>query len=87
MSKRRRLDYERLEIYLVQLLLAYRPLLLFCGFILLVCAVAVIVTSVWMGFMMLIFSVFMLLLTSSYPFVVFVARLGAWVALLGRGEE
>jgi len=84
MYNRKRLDRERLEIYFVQLLLAYRPFLLIGGFLLLAYAVATMLRSVLFGCIFLLIAAFPLLLGLSYPFVVFTARLGAWIATLGR---
>jgi len=84
MSNRQRLARERLEIYLVHLLLAYRPLILFGGLLLLVYAILAMVASSVTGFASLVPAVFLLLLGSSYPVVLYTARLGAWIGTLWR---
>jgi hypothetical protein len=49
MFNRKKLDRERLEIYFVYLLLAYRRLILICGSILLVSGAAVVISSLAAG--------------------------------------
>ena len=87
MSNRRRLARERLEYYLVYLILAYRRLVLIVGLLLLVFAIAIIFLNRIAGFAALFFSVFLLLLGNSYNIVIYTARLGAWIATLGRQED
>ena len=84
MPNRQRLARERLEIYLVHLLLAYRPLILIGGLLLLVYAILAMVASAVTGFASLVPAVFLLLLGSSYPVVLYTARLGAWIGTLWR---
>ena len=87
MSQRRRLARERLEIYLVHLLLAYRPLVFISGVLLLVYAVIAMIASSPAGFASLVPAIFLLLLSSSYNVTLYTARLGAWVATLGRHDD
>ena len=84
MYNRNRLDRERLEGYLVHLLLAYRPFLLIGGLLLLGSAVATIFSSFLLGSIFLLVTAVPLLCAISYPVVVFTARLGASMATLGR---
>ncbi len=84
MSNRQRLARERLEIYLVHLFLAYRPLILIGGLLLLVYAILAMVASSVTGFASLVPAVFLLLLGNSYPVVLYTARLGAWIGTLWR---
>ena len=84
MSNRRRLARERLEIYLVHLLLAFRPLILIGGLLLLVYAIIGMLIHSPAGFASLVPAVFLLLLGSSYPAVLYTARLGAWIGTLWR---
>jgi pheromone shutdown protein TraB len=84
MYNRKRLDRERLEVYLVQLLLAYRPFLLVGGLLLLGYALATMFSSFLLGSIFLLVAAVPLLCALSYPVVVFTARLGAWMATLGR---
>jgi hypothetical protein len=87
MSNRRRLARERLEIYLVHLLLAYRRLIFFLGLLLLVYAIIFLFINSLVGFASLVPAVYLLLLSNSYPVTLYTARLGAWIGTLGRHEE
>jgi len=86
MSNRRRLARERLEIYLVHLLLAYRRLILIAGLLLAAYAVSVTLASPLAGFATAIPATFLLLLGNSYNVVVYTARLGAWIGTLWNHE-
>lgn len=87
MSNRRRLARERLEIYLVHLLLAYRWLIIIVGLLLAAYAIAMLIVSPFVGLATALPAVFLLLLGNSYHVVVYTARLGAWIATLWRQEE
>ena len=87
MSNRRRLARERLEIYLVHLLLAFRPLLFGGGVLLLVYAIVAMIASSPAGFASLVPAVFLLLLSSSYNVTLYTARLGAWIGTLWRNGD
>jgi len=87
MSNRRRLARERLEYYLVYLILAYRRLILIVGLLLLVFAIANIFLNRIAGFAALFPAIFLLLLGNSYNVVVYTVRLVAWIATLWRQED
>lgn len=87
MSNRRRLARERLEIYLVYLLLAYRRLIFVAGMLLLLYSLAALVYSPLFGFASLIPALYLLLLSNSYPVTFHTARLGAWIGTLWRHED
>lgn len=87
MSNRRRLARERLEIYLVHLLLAYRPLIFILALLFLVYAIAVLFRNLLVGVVSLLPAVYLLLLSRSYPVTLYTARLAAWVATLGREQD
>ncbi len=88
MSTRRRLARERLEIYLMQLILAYRYLILIVGILLLIYAVALMFTDLWeMGYLALLPAVFLILLGNSYRVTVYTARLAAWISTLGERDS
>lgn len=87
MSNRRRLAHERLEYYLVYLILAYRRLILIVGLLLLVYAVATIFVNRIAGFATLFPAIYLLLLGNSYNIVVYTARLGAWIGTLWRNDD
>ena len=87
MSNRRRLARERLEIYLVHLLLAYRWLTVIVGLLLAAYAIVMMIVSPLIGLAIALPSIYLLLLGSSYNVVVYTARLGAWIATLRRQED
>lgn len=87
MSNRRRLARERLEYYLVYLLLAYRRLILIVGLFFLAYAVMTILVNRIAGFTALLPAIYLLLLGNSYNVVVYTARLGAWIGTLWRYDD
>ena len=87
MSNRRRLARERLEIYLVHLLLAYPRLILIAGLLLAFYAIKVMIVSPLAGLATALPAIFLLLLSNSYNAVVYTARLGAWIATLWRHDD
>ena len=82
MSNKRKLDREGLEVYLLNLLLAYRPLLFICGIFLLFYAVGVITKSFILGVATFLPPVFLLLLCFSYQLTLRTAKFGAWLLTL-----
>jgi uncharacterized membrane protein len=87
MSNRRRLARERLEIYLVHLLLMYHHLIWIVGLLLLAYAVTTIFVNRIAGIAALFPAIFLILLGSSYNVVVYTARLGAWIGTLWRYDD
>ncbi len=87
MSNRRRLARERLEIYLVHLLLAYRPLILISGLLLLAYVLATFFIYPLAGYMVLVPALYLLLLGTSYTVALYTARLAAWISTLGRYDD
>jgi hypothetical protein len=87
MSNRRRLARERLEIYLVHLLMAYRRLIFVVGLFLLMYAIAALFIHPLVGFASLLPAMYLLLVGSSYHALLYTARLAAWVATLGKYED
>ena len=87
MSNRRRLARERLEIYLVHLLLVYRWLIVIVGLLLAAYAIAMMIISPLIGLAIVLPAIYLLLLVNSYSIVVYTARLGAWIATLWGQEE
>lgn len=87
MSNRRRLARERLEIYLVHLLLAYRRLILVVGLLLLVYAIATMFINPLAGATVLVPAIFLLLLSNSYNAAVYTAQLGALIGTLWRHDN
>jgi len=87
MSKRRRLARERLEIYVVHLLLAYRRLTLIVALLMLTYATALLFIKPLLGIMSLLPALYLLLLSNSYEITLHTARLVAWIATLWREED
>jgi hypothetical protein len=87
MFNRRRLRRERLEIYLVYLILAYRPMILIVGLLLLAYAIASIFTYPLAGYVILLPAIYLLLLSFTYNVVLYTARLGAWIGTLWSHDD
>ena len=87
MSDRRRLARERLEIYLVHLLLAYRRLILIVALLMLTYATAILFINPLLGIVSLLPALYLLLLSNSYNIALYTARLGAWIGTLGRQDD
>jgi len=82
MSKNCKLDRDGLEVYLLNLLLAYRPLLFICGIFLLFYAIGVITKSFMVGIAIFLLPIFLLLLCFSYQLTLRTAKFGAWLLTL-----
>ncbi len=78
---------ERLEIYLVHLLLAYRRLTLIVALLMLAYAVTILYLKPLLGLVSLLPAVYLLLLSSSYNVALYTARLVAWIGCLGKNED
>ena len=87
MTNRRRLARERLEIYLVHLLLAYRRLIFIIALLMLAYAIAITFIKPLLGLVSLLPALCLLLLSNSYNIVLYTARLAAWVATLGKQDD
>jgi|PlaIllAssembly_1097288.scaffolds.fasta_scaffold199582_2 hypothetical protein len=83
---RRRLARERLEVYLVNLLLRNRFYLLFPGFLLLLVSIAVMINDPPAGLVVFLPGALLCLVSSSYNGVLYTARAVAWLATLGRRD-
>ena len=80
MSNRRRLARERLEIYLVHLILGSRPVIMIAGLLLMMYAVVTLFVNSIAGVLMLVPAVLLLLLSNSFPVVLYTSRFIAWLA-------
>ena len=87
MFNRRRLKRERLEIYLVHLIMAYRHLILITGLVLLAYASFTFFKHLLAGSLVLLPAVFLLLLSNSYNVVLYTARLAAWLGTLWSYDD
>ncbi|GAB4422673.1 MAG: hypothetical protein Kow002_12080 [Anaerolineales bacterium] len=86
MTKKRKLDREGLEVYLLNFLLAYRPLLFICGVFLLFYASGMFSKSFFGGITAVIPAFFLLLLCGSYKLTLGTARVGAWLLTLFKSS-
>ena len=86
MADKRKLDREGLEIYLLNLLLAYRPMLFVCGIFLLFYAIGMITQSVILGMVALLPPIFLLLLCYSYHLTLQTAKFAAWLRTLWQRD-
>ena len=82
MSKKRKLDRDGLEVYSLNLLLAYRPLLFVSGIFLLFYAIGVLSKTFMLGLATLLPPIFLLLLCFSYQVTLSTAKFGAWLLTL-----
>jgi len=87
MSNRRRLARERLEIYLVHLLLAYRQLIFIVGLLMLVYSAAILLINPLFGIISLLPALYLILLSNSYNTALYTARLVAWISTLGKQDD
>ena len=87
MSNRQRLAREKLEIYLVHLLMAFRRLIFIVALFLSVYSIAMLFINPVVGVASLIPAIYLLLLSNSYPVTLYTARLGAWIGTLWRQDE
>ena len=82
MSNKRKLDRDGLEVYLLNLLLAYRPLLFVSGVFLFFYAIGVLSRSFIVGIATFLPPIFLLLLCFSYQITLNTAKFGAWLLTL-----
>ena len=82
MPNKRKLDRDGLEVYLLNLLLAYRPLLFVSGIFLFFYAVGIIFQSFFVGVVTFLPPIFLLLLCFSYRLTLSTAKFGAWLLTL-----
>ena len=87
MYNRRRLRRERLEIYLVYLIRAYRGVILISGLLLLGYAMMVMFSNIVAGSILLLPAIYLLLVSNSDHVTLYTARLGAWIGTLGGKDD
>jgi uncharacterized membrane protein len=86
MKHRRNLDREGLEVYLVNLLLAYRPLFQLSGFIIFVYALVVMAFSITISIIAFVVAIFLGLVSYSYQLTLSLAKIGAWLGTIGKNR-
>jgi hypothetical protein len=84
MTKRRDPDREKLELYYVYLLLAYRPLLRISGFLVLLFSMITMSINPISGCIALGVAIVLVLPAYSYQVTVYLAKIGAWVGTIGK---
>jgi hypothetical protein len=82
MPKKHKLDQDGLEVYLLNLLLAYRPFLFVSGIFLFFYAIGVISKSFIVGIATFSPPIFLLLLCFSYKLTLSTAKFGVWLLTL-----
>jgi len=82
MPGKRKFDRDGLEIYLLNLLMAYRPILFLIGMFLLFYAIGMTSRSTFVGIVTFLPPLFLLLLCTSYQLTLHTARFGAWLMTL-----
>ena len=87
MSTRRQLRRESLEVYLVHLILVYRPLVVIVGLALLAYSVMSMFKFPLAGYILLVPAIYLLLMGFSFNVVLLTARLAAWIATLRSPED
>ena len=86
MAGRRRKDREILEVYLLHLLLAYRPLLRISGLFLSIYALVSLSLSLMVSLFAFWLAILLLALTFSYRFTLYFAKFGAWAGTFWKKE-
>ena len=86
MKQKRNLDREGLEVYLLNLLLAYRPIIQLCGLIIFIYGVVMLPGSLSVGSIAFAVAMFHYLVTWSYQLTLYLAKFGAWIGTLGKGR-
>jgi hypothetical protein len=86
MPNRQRQAREKLELYLVHLLMAYRRLIFIVGLFIFAYSIAIFFFNSVVAFASLVPALYLLLLSNSYSVTLYSARLGAWIGTLWRHE-
>lgn len=86
MYNRKRLDRERLEIYLIQLIMKIRLIIIALGIIIFFYGLTVMVSSLIAGSLIGVFGLYLVILGSSFWMITRTAQFLTWVALVGKKE-
>ncbi|MEN8173887.1 MAG: hypothetical protein ABFS03_13530, partial [Chloroflexota bacterium] len=79
MTKKRDLDREGLEVYMLHALLSARPLLQLIGYLFLIYAVATLFSSTKLSLISFGVVILIIIYTYSYQAVLYLAKFGAWL--------
>ena len=86
-KKRRNFDREGMEIYLLNLLLAYQPIFLILGLFLFIYSIVALPHSVTVGAIAMTVALILAFLGYSYPMTVYLAKVGAWLGSLQKKDR
>ena len=86
MYNRKCLDRERLELYLTQLIMKIRLIILALGIFIFVYGLAIMISSLIVGSLIAVFGLYLAILGSSFWMITKTARFLTWVALVGKTE-
>ena len=86
MNNRKKLDHERLELILVQILMKVRLIILVLGILLFLYALAVMLNSLIAGILIGVLGILLTLLGTSFWMITKTVRFLTWVALVGKKE-
>ena len=84
MTKRRNLERERLEVYLLYILLANRQLFRICGLLILLYSIVALLILPESGKVTLGLAILLNIPFYSYQGTVYLAKIGAWVGTFGK---
>ncbi len=87
MYNRKKLDRERLEIYLTQLLMMYRLIVFAVGLIVFLYGLLVLIHSVVIGCLIAFLGLYLMMVGSSFWMINKTVKFLTWVALVGKKEE
>ena len=87
MSKRKQLYRERLEVYLVNIIMAYRPVWMILGLLIIAFSIAILTLSPLAAVIMQLVGIWMLLLVWTYKAVLLTARGSSWAGALWERES
>ena len=86
MPERRNLDRERLEVYFVYVLLAYRPIFRISGLLIVVYSIIVFSVSPIVGGVALGLAIFLVVPTFSFQATLYLAKFAAWTGTLFKND-
>ena len=87
MYNRKKLDRERLEIYLTQLIMKIRLIILMMGIFVFIYGVTIFLNSLIGGFLISCIGLFLVFLGSSFWMISKTVMFLSWMALVGKKEK
>ncbi len=86
-SKKRNLDRERLEVILMHILMRFRHYLMVFGLILLVLSVLFTTVNTQISMAGILIGLLLLMPFFSFQFILYTAKVGAWLGTLGKNNR